>query len=98
MKIDITHNPYETGSTLVKVAPDFQIISTLQRTNIQDLLKVYDMDIVKELGSILSDELSKTIDKQIIKNMFEETLEERKKNIWRKIVLGKILDEPPNIP
>jgi hypothetical protein len=56
------------------------------------------MDIVKELGSILSDELSKTIDKQIIKNMFEETLEERKKNIWRKIVLGRILDEPPNIP
>ena len=58
---------------------DFQISSTLQRTEIKDLMEIYGSDVEKQLTDMLSEELSKTLDKQIIKDLqksiFDETLE-----------------------
>lgn len=76
-----------------------KVFSTLQKTEIQDLSVFFGKDVETELSSMLSEELAKTIDRNIIKTIqkmvFDETLEERKQNAKRRIILNRMFSPPP---
>lgn len=76
-----------------------KVFSSFQKIEIQDLC-VFGKDVEAELGSMLSDELAKSINKDILKRIekmiFDETLEERKQNAKRRIILNRMFNPPPD--
>lgn len=94
LTLDIEYSFTDTPNT------DICISSSLQKTNIEDLKAAIGDDIEGELEKMLSEELAKSIDKEILngyqKMIFNETLEERKQNAKRRIILNRMFNQPPD--